>query len=155
MWDLKKGECIKSIDEHTSWITAIKISKEHFASASNDGMIKIFVTETLTCSISLKSCQKAVKCIKFFQVDKLLSGYSDGSCVLWCIQTGSCIYTFYGHIAPITSIKIWSNFEFLSACDNGSIKVFDINKLQCTKTLRKSQSCVRNKCLLMLLNKNC
>jgi len=154
IWNSDTCECLKTMDFH-SWITCIKIGKKTFATASNDASIKILDINSLECIATLLGHRKAVKCLKFYQDDKLLSGSCDGSIKLWCITNSACIFTFYGHIEPITCIKIWSEFQFLSASENGAIKVFDLRLLACTKTLVQPNSeIIRNKCLLCLLNKN-
>ena len=56
----------------------------------------------------------------------LVSGYEDGTIVLWDLQEGKLICTLKGHTNAVNSIVISSNTTiFLSGSEDGNIKVWD------------------------------
>jgi WD40 repeat protein len=46
IWNKSTGECFKTLEGHTGWISTIKVMSEQLFSCSNDTLIKIWDLKT-------------------------------------------------------------------------------------------------------------
>lgn len=85
IWDIKTGESIKILDEHTSFIRDAKFSSsgKHIITSSIDHTVKIWDTTTWTC-ISTITLPYGVISSEFSQDEsKIQSICSDGTAYIW------------------------------------------------------------------------
>ncbi|ETO13200.1 hypothetical protein RFI_24176 [Reticulomyxa filosa] len=118
--------------------SVLAIDSAKFASASKDGLILIWSTETGILLQVLEGHNGSVKVMLLFKEDMLITGGSDTTIRVWDVREGLCLHTLEGHEGCVTSIIRNVNDGFISACNNGMIiiwtskfekySVIDLNK---------------------------
>ena len=89
IWNLKTGQCLHTLQGHTSLVGLLGLSPSHLVSASADATLRIWDPSTGHLQHTLAAHTGAITC---FQHDefKVLSG-SAGTLKMWDIRDGSVI----------------------------------------------------------------
>lgn len=77
----------------------------------------------------------------------VVSGYVDGSIILWDVQTGDCIRILEGHEEGVYLVCFsFDGQEIVSASYDGNIKIWDVHSGDCLVTLSPSRRGVSGLC---------
>lgn len=87
-----------------------------FASASKDGMIKIWRADTRKCVLSLSGHAQSVTCIRWGGEGFIYSGSQDRTIRLWETQTGKCIRTLSKHAHWVNHLALSTDYAIRSGC---------------------------------------
>jgi len=94
------GKCMQTFEEHTKAIRAVAFNPEDynsFASASNDGTIKVWSLDSPISEYTLLGHSETVRCLDFFRrIDGqqyLITGSYDKTAKIWDMQKKECIHT--------------------------------------------------------------
>jgi len=89
IWSLKTGQCLHTLQEHTSLVGLLGLSASHLVSAAADSTLRVWDPSTGQLQHTLAAHTGAITC---FQHDdfKVLSG-SDDALKLWDIRDGSVV----------------------------------------------------------------
>lgn len=97
LWNFFTGECLRTLQGHTSWIMSIAFSPDGsiLASGSADSSVRLWNFFTGECLKILPGHIGWVWSVTFSPDAKTLaSGSEDETIKLWDIQTGECVKTF-------------------------------------------------------------
>lgn len=127
IWDLHKGQLLKTLSGHAGSVIAIAISPngELLASGSGDNTIKIWNLATGKLLSTLIGHTGWVNTVAFSpKGNTLASGGADKMIKLWNISTQDLIGTFYGHSSAVRSVAISPQGNMLvSGSNDNMIKI--------------------------------
>ena len=89
IWSLKTGQCLHTLQGHTSLVGLLGLSPSHLVSAAADSTLRIWDPSTGQLQHTLAAHTGAITC---FQHDefKVLSG-SDGTLKMWDVRNGNVV----------------------------------------------------------------
>lgn len=116
-----------------------------FASASEDGTIKIWDYESGENERTLKGHTAPVQDIAFDQTGKWLTSCSaDMSVRLWDFQNYQCVKTMHGHDHNVSSVTFTPRGDhIISSSRDKTIKIWEVTTAFCVKTLTGHREWVR------------
>ncbi len=131
LWDLNSEHNIKSysFSGHDKWVNClVKCDDNCFASASNDGTIKIWNYYNKRCIRTIEAHEDSVLCIIKLIDGKLCSGGADNLIKIWNWNNGECVYTIPAHNNWVKSLCQLENGQLLSGSDDNTIKIWEDNE---------------------------
>ena len=85
IWNTE-GECIKTLEGHSSWVESVAIDGDRIVSGSWDNTIKIWDMNTGKCLKTLKRHRDWVNSVAI-EGDRIVSGSDDETIKIWNIDT--------------------------------------------------------------------
>lgn len=144
MWDLNNNECLRIFGglENNGHIGQVQcvipfIYKESLVGDSSESD-----TESSARKLeNLHDCNDDEEdtFMKPNYPSHLISSSLDNTIKLWCVKTGKCIRTQFGHIEGVWSINA-DTFRIISGAHDRLIKVWDLQNGQCLHTFSNSSS---------------
>lgn len=135
LWDIETGECLKTLQGHSSPVVCVAYSPDGklLASGEFDGVIKMWDAETGNCCQTIKGHTNSVWSVTFSPDGQwLLSASLDQTIKLWSVATGECLQTLKGHEGGVTTAQFSPNGQFVvSGSLDRSVKVWDLLTGQC------------------------
>ncbi|KAG0167641.1 U3 small nucleolar RNA-associated protein 13 [Apophysomyces sp. BC1034] len=109
IWDLQKGECIRTLKAHEAPIIVMDIdpSSTLVATGSADATVKVWDIDKGYCTHNFKGHGGVVSAIKFHHFEGrwyLVSGADDCQIRIWDLQTRSCIAVLQSHVSVIRGV---------------------------------------------------
>ncbi len=165
LWDVVTGECLQTLQAHTQlvWLVAFSLDGQTLLSASDDGTVRLWSATAGQCLRTFKTHSNWVLSVAFDATgERLISGHQDGQIRLWNRLTGACLRTLQGHSSPVSSIVLLPpEIEppkgdharlsperhgqlFASGSDDLTIKLWDLNRGDCVRTLWGHQGWVQS-----------
>lgn len=148
IWDIKRGECLRTLRGHQGWVQSIAVSPEGstLASGSHDHTVKLWDWRSGECLHTLEGHIHRVKTVAFSPQGSLLaSGSDDHTVKLWEVQTGVCLQTLTGHQDWVMATTFNPSGEVLaSASGDHTIKLWDVWTGECLQTLTGHSHRVRS-----------
>ncbi|KAI8804115.1 quinon protein alcohol dehydrogenase-like superfamily [Cladochytrium replicatum] len=153
-WDLKTGECIRTLTGHTRWVRSIASdSKQQLYSASWDDTVRCWDLSTGTSEVlesmvitESKSHSLGVNAVHLDEKNnKLYSGSDDCSIAVWNHDTKTQIkvYGGFGVFGAVTALLGSEDGETLfSAADDGGVHVWDTATMEAMDVLTGHTSAV-------------
>jgi WD40 repeat protein len=147
LWDIKDGKCIRIIQPQSGDISDISIlSWANYAilGFDNNGMIQIWDLFKNYCVTTLEGNSGKIKCLKLIETDDSFfvgSLFSDKTIKIWEIKNFNDnqvpIFVLSGSKdSAIDFIPLLDEGKIIIANEDKTIKIWDINKSECLKTLK-------------------
>jgi autophagy-related protein 16 len=134
---------IRKIQLHESDINGLAISRDAhtLATASNDKKIILTDLTSYTPKITLSGCLQSVMSVSFSPTSEYILGTSnDQSVRIWHIS-GRSRLSLTGHVGKVYAAKFSTDDRVVSGSHDRTIKIWDLNKGYCIKTLFTLSSC--------------
>ena len=168
LWEVATGECLQMLREHTQlvWLVSFSPDGKTLVSASDDGTVRLWSAATGQCLRTLKTHSNWVLSVAFDGTgERLISGHQDGQIRLWNQATGGCLKTLSGHVSPVSAVLLLPqetaptsidrsplsyhtnpelSCQLASCSDDRTIKLWDMKRGDCLKTLWGHQGCVQS-----------
>ena len=142
IWDLNNRKLIKKIPAHDDCIMAIiKLNNGNLCSGSCDLIIKIWNWETSECLYKYEGFENWIRCLCQFDEQTLLVG-SDKTISVWKNREIKGILS--EHNNDVRDLCVIDKNYFASASFDNTIKIWNINFLNCEQTLEGHNSNVIN-----------
>jgi WD40 repeat protein len=143
LWDLRAGQCLKTLQEHTEpvWSVAFSPNGHTLASSGEDHTAKLWDIHTGECLKTLGHTNTVVS-IAFSPDGSLLaSGTADYMVKLWEVSTGQCLKTLQGHTEVVWSVAFSPDGSTLASSSfDRTIRLWNVTTGQCLKTLQEHTS---------------
>ncbi len=112
------------------------------ATGGFDKKLNLYDSSTGVLSKSLAGSLQSVMSIEFSpQNDVVLGTSNDNSIKLWNIATSQLTQSLTGHIGKVYSARFIDASKVISGSHDRSIKIWDLTKGYCTKTIFTLSSC--------------
>ncbi|KAI0015049.1 quinon protein alcohol dehydrogenase-like superfamily [Xylariomycetidae sp. FL0641] len=132
LWDIEKGEVIRTLQGHTMGIRALQFDDRMLVSGSLDGTVKIWNWRTGAC-INTLNHQGGVITVHMAG-DYLASGSMDKSIKVFNFKTQQS-YSLRGHADWVNQVRLdTASRTLLSASDDCTVKLWDLDTQVCIKT---------------------
>jgi WD40 repeat protein len=141
-WDILTGECLDTYQDHQDsvWSVAISPDEQWFISGSRDKTLKWWDFVTGQCLYTYTGHENFVEAVAIAPDGKsLVSGCANKTLKRWDI-TGECLHTYYGHQHSVSLVAISSDGRYIISCGGHEIKIWDIAKGECIRTI-SNQPC--------------
>ncbi|KAG8741302.1 protein with putative role during mitosis [Ceratobasidium sp. 414] len=125
MWNVENGHCVKTIQAHDDWVRYVVPSDDGklLATCSNDHTARIWDASTAENKMEMRGHENVVEVVVFAPV----AAYA-------AIQELASIEA--GHHNWVRGLVFHPNGQLLlSACDDKTIRVWDLKTGRCTKTI--------------------
>ncbi len=139
---VETSECIHVLNGHTYSVACVKQTKNrNYVSSDNKGVIKIWDMRTNKCILTLKAhigrCRRVIE-LKNGVIASI--GFLDGTIKIWetsYLGMGNikCIVRLNGHSNGVNSLIQLRNGNLVSASQDNTIKIWDIETYKCVQTL--------------------
>ncbi|KAJ8078518.1 hypothetical protein PM082_012801 [Marasmius tenuissimus] len=158
VWNLETGAVLHTLSGHAEPIRALQFDECKLITGSMDHTLKVWDWRRGTCIRTLTGHTNGVVCLNF-DSNVLASGSVDATIRVWNLRTGGA-FTLRGHRDWVNSVQLWDSnagtssvqspspsFDvpgcgapqidpgkmLLSASDDGSIKLWDLNLRTCVR----------------------
>ena len=130
VWDRNNGQLIKTLLGHRGPVNAVQVRGNLLASASGDGMAKLWRLEDGICVKEFQSRDRGLACVEFSEDGRtIFAGGNDKVIYEYDTVTGQRIRELKGHADLVRSLHLDSaNSRIISGSYDQSIKVWDIKK---------------------------
>ncbi len=147
LWDACTGECLKTLQGHSSrvWSIAFSPDGQILASSSEDQTVKLWDACTGECLKTLQGHTNWVRSVAFNPDGQTLaSGSLDQTIKLWDTHTGECLKTLQGHTNWVRSVAYAPSAGYTNNPDgqtlasssyDQTVKLWDAHTGECLKTL--------------------
>jgi WD40 repeat protein len=133
VWDLINMKQIHTFEEHDYAVLAVAVTsdKRRLFSASGN-LIKIWDIQKEQLILSIQTGTDVIRSIALTSDEKIILSSSNNSILGWDVKIGAKVITLIGHSSKINMIKTSTRAPLaISASDDGSVKVWDLNKKSC------------------------
>ncbi|MCE9529939.1 MAG: serine/threonine protein kinase [Planctomycetes bacterium] len=127
LWDCGKGQVIRQWSAHASAVRAVVFLPNGFASAGDDGVIRIWDGVTFKAR-DLTGHENAVHSLAVSPDGKrLLSSGFDGTVRLWSVAEGRMLHRFKGHGKPVRTVSFATDGrQAISGGDDGFVRLWQL-----------------------------
>ncbi len=137
LWDWRRGNCLKTLQGHKSWVWSVVCSPcgRYLASSSYDRTIKLWDLATGDCLDSWKAQRSDVALVLSPDGEVLASAGFDGCIRLWNVQTRQLIRQLEAHTDSVWQVVFSADGQQLaSASYDQTLRLWDIASGQCLRT---------------------
>ncbi|KAI7907602.1 WD40-repeat-containing domain protein [Cokeromyces recurvatus] len=118
IWDLEKGECIRTMKAHEAPIIVMDIDSTStlVATGSADATIKVWDIDKGYCTHNLKGHGGVISALKFHQYNGkwyIASGADDCQVRVWDLQSRRCVAVLNSHVSVIRGLDFSSDGKYL------------------------------------------
>ena len=149
VWNMEAGEEIRCLRGHTRAVRALQFDEGKLITGSMDRTLRIWNWRSGKCIRTLEGHTEGVVCLHY-DTNVLVSGSVDTTVKVWNFRSGDR-FTLRGHYDWINSVAIWDSpyaeplqdsvptgdidpgKMLFSASDDGSIKLWDLNRRTCVR----------------------
>ncbi|RYP62739.1 hypothetical protein DL771_009584 [Monosporascus sp. 5C6A] len=115
------SQYLQTLEGHNGWVNSVTFSHDSVfvASASNDGTVRLWRTDTGDCVQILKGHNDWVNSVTFSHDSVFVASAStDYTVRLWRTDTGDCVQIFEGHSESVNSVAFSHNSAFITSASN-------------------------------------
>jgi WD40 repeat protein len=135
------GELLGHHDVYARCLTWSPDGKR-LATASEDGIIKIWDVDKRECDFEIASHNSEIYCLAWSSDGQwVASGGEDGVAAVQHLKTGEV--RRFAHVATVRAVAITSSGQLISASDDGSVKIWDLFAPPAVRVLRGHIGLVR------------
>ncbi|KAK6382200.1 hypothetical protein LTS17_004087 [Exophiala oligosperma] len=129
VWDRSSGRLLKTLVGHRGPVNAVQVRGNLLASASGDGLSKLWRLEDGVCIKEFQSKDRGLACVEFSENGRtIFAGGNDQVIYEYDTITGNRIRELKGHRNLVRSLHLDSaNSRIISGSYDHSIKVWDAN----------------------------
>ncbi|UKZ94148.1 uncharacterized protein TrAFT101_009032 [Trichoderma asperellum] len=131
---------LQTLEGHSDGIKAVVFSHNSslLASASHDGTVRIWNTNTGECLQELQVDTTAVQSVIFLEGSTRVASVSKNMTIcIHEVETGRCIQQLKGyHKIHQAAIAVYNSTLLVSAASNDMVRIWDINAKKCLQVLR-------------------
>lgn len=146
LWNWKTGECMKTLEGHTSWVWSVNFSPDaqYLASSSYDQTIRLWDVQTSECIRTFQEQNTAILPVLFsLDGQHLFSGEYGGIIRQWEVETGGCLQFWQAHEGRIFTIALRPNQPHLASGGNDQIiKLWNFQTGQCLQIFQGHKAAV-------------
>ncbi|EXJ85568.1 hypothetical protein A1O1_05933 [Capronia coronata CBS 617.96] len=130
IWDRATGKLMNTLTGHRGPVNAVQVRGNLLASASGDGMSKLWRLEDGVCIKEFQSKDRGLACVEFSENGRtIFAGGNDQVIYEYDTVTGNRIRELKGHRDLVRSLHLDSaNSRIISGSYDHSIKVWDAEK---------------------------
>ncbi|OAL40079.1 hypothetical protein AYO20_00497 [Fonsecaea nubica] len=130
IWERSTGKLVKTLLGHRGPVNAVQVRGNFLASASGDGMSKLWRLEDGVCIKEFQSKDRGLACVEFSENGRtIFAGGNDRVIYEYDTVTGQRIREMKGHKDLVRSLHLDSaNSRIISGSYDHSIKVWDAEK---------------------------
>ncbi|PXX41641.1 WD40 repeat domain-containing protein [Undibacterium pigrum] len=149
-WDVETGVCIRLFQGHVGSITSLAFSQDglYALSGSSDGTARFWDICSGQCLKVFADHADGVASLDLspdgrfaISVESTLLYVNPPVIRLWDTQTGICKFSYEGHERQVIALKFLSGGRsFISASEDESIRIWDINSGTCLKKIDVTDS---------------
>ncbi len=146
VWDIAKGECLKSLkcDENDIYLCLAINEANQLVTGSLNRKINVWDLESGESVKSFNGHDDKINALVFTKDGRLISGSGDRQIKIWNIdQEENCVGLLTGHDGSVRCLAIGKNDELISGSSDFTIKVWDVSKQECLRTLYGHSDAVR------------
>ncbi len=140
LWNTSTGEELARFRGHEDRIHSAKLSPEgtRVLTTSQDNTARLWNGKTTTSHpLILKTNSNLTSGSYVPNTSFFFTGYQDGGCVLWDLDSMSVIQSFRAHRLPVTAVDISSSGEHaLSASLDRTVRIWDLASFDCLSVIR-------------------
>ncbi|MCM1982017.1 WD40 domain-containing protein [Lyngbya confervoides] len=140
LWEVQSQTWLTTLEGHTSAVLALAVSPtgRQLVSGSGDGTAKIWSLKTGDCLQTLRGHRDTIWSVAYSRSGSLIAtGGNDGTLRLWDSGSGALLRTLYGHDSALWALVFRQNGQIISASQEGTIKVWDVDTGHCLHSLRE------------------
>ena len=127
VWDRQTGDMLKRLAGHRGPVNAVQMRGNLLASASGDGMSKLWNIESGVCIKEFSSRDRGLACVEFSEDGRtIFAGGNDQVIYEYDTNTGKVVRQLRGHKGLVRSLHLDSaNGRIVSGSYDMSVKVWD------------------------------
>ncbi|KAL4868845.1 hypothetical protein BDV12DRAFT_90629 [Aspergillus spectabilis] len=127
VWDRRTGALVKKLLGHRGPVNAVQLRGDLIASASGDGVAKLWNVTSGLCVKEFSSKDRGLACVEFsHDARTVLTGGNDQAIYQFNANTGELVKEIQGHTGLVRSLHLDSaNQRIISGSYDMSVKVFD------------------------------
>lgn len=132
VWDVRTGECIRTLIGHTDGVSFVNASPTHniLVSSSFDRSVIVWDKQNGTILRTLLGHTDYVNCaIVSIDGQRVISGSADGSVRVWDIKTGACTHILTINLW-IKSVATPKDESVYVLTDDGAVRLYSLSKSQ-------------------------
>ncbi|PVU93855.1 hypothetical protein BB561_002986 [Smittium simulii] len=138
MWDIQTGKCVRLFTGHRGSITCISISPDGKFLASASSTPFVLNSKTKKSSDNKKNTNNFIKTDEIASSDTLKpkkrdpTDFNIGILIkVWDIGSGTCVFDFYGHTEPVTSLAFNNESTLLiSGSLDTTVKIWNVSNIE-------------------------
>lgn len=142
IWHVDSGDLLTVLKQHELDVRAVSFSPKynHILSAGKDGQLLIWDLEDTSYVYHFPKVSKSIWAAKYSICGQLIaSAHSDNIIRVWNSESKKLEHTFEGHTDRIKSLSFSRENSLVSAGEDGSVRVWDLENGNCNKVLRTSR----------------
>jgi WD40 repeat protein len=150
LWNAR-GECVATLDGHKGWVKALAclpdcafLPSGAFASAANDGVLKVWDVAARRCAATLTGHEGPVFALCAMGAGGLASGGRDKSVRVWDPSAQKCVAKLTGHRASVGAVASLGDAVLASGSADHEIRIWNVVTRSCTTILKGHEGSVRS-----------
>lgn len=138
-WRMDSSKCVSTMKSHRDAILCMDscLTTKLLATASIDGVVKIWDTSTTSLLHSLDTHKKSILDVKLYE-NILAASFEDGIIKCWDVRSGNKIRSYEGHTAGVSTIDILGD-TLLSGSLDGTVREWSLASTACKTTIDLSK----------------